>query len=221
LAAVGASDELIASVVSATEDASPDAAESYAVDAGGATFGSFHAYYLNPAVAPALDGADCAGNCPATPRFQAWAAASPGVSLRVWTPGDSGPLADALSGPHCEQRCIELPPESERNCRLFAVPQSPGVCPPELGWFRPDPPLTGDDSSCEVRALVDDALESCRTDLACTHCEPGYCFTDVPELSSSCSANGKLAFPRVIAGIGPNEPERFRLVCEQVHAQPG
>jgi hypothetical protein len=65
-----------------------------------------------------------------------------------------------------------------------------------------------------VRALDSAALESCRTDLSCADCKPGYCFTDVPELSDTCTAKGKLAFPRVIAGTGPNEPERFRLVCQ-------
>jgi hypothetical protein len=129
-----------------------------------------------------------------------------------------GLLSPWLSGSDCAPRCIDLPPDPGWSCCLFVSARQPGVCPDELGWFPPDPPLTGDDASCEVRALTDDALESCRTDLACTDCEPGYCFTEVPELSSECSANGQLTFPRVIAGEGPNEPLRFRLVCQPQQA---
>lgn len=213
VAAVAGTNTIIASVISATEDASSRAAESYAIAAGGATLGGFDGYWINPAVAPAAAGVDCGTTCAATPRFQAWAAASQGVSLKTWSPGDTQPLEDALSASQCIPRCIAPPPRDARNCRLFAVPRTPGVCPTELGWFPPDPPLPGDDAACEVRALEGDALESCRTDLACTDCEPGYCFSDVPELSDACTANGKVMFPRVIAGNGPNEPMRFRLVC--------
>jgi hypothetical protein len=212
---VSTGDELIVSVISANEDASPGAAEDYAIAAGGTTLGRFGEHWVQTAVAPAAAGAgaDCATNCPATPRFQTWASASQGVSLATWSPGDTGTLEDVPHG-SCEGRCLALPPEPAPNCRLFVVPRDPGVCPPELGWFPPDPPLPGDNSSCEVRALEGAALASCQTDLTCADCEPGYCFSEVPELSSNCSEQGKLTFPRVIAGTGPTEPERFRLVCQ-------
>lgn len=208
-------DELIVSVISANEDASPGAAEDYAVAADGATLGRFGGQWVDAAVAPAAAGAsaDCTTNCPATPRFQTWASASQGVSLVTWSPGDTGLLEHELSR-DCQPRCLALPPDPAPNCRLFAVPRDAGVCPPELGWFPPDPPLAGDDSSCEVRALAGAALASCQSDLSCADCEPGYCFTEVPELSSNCSEQGKLTFPRVIAGTGPTEPQRFRLVCQ-------
>ena len=214
VAAVTGVDRLIVSVISASEDASPGAPEDYAIAADGSTLGRFAGQYVGAAVAPTADGADCATDCPATPRFQAWASASQDVFLTPWAPGDTGPLDGELIETCGGPRCFDFPLDSAPNCRLFATPRDPGVCPPELGWFPPDPPLAGDDSSCEVRALEGAALASCQTDFTCADCEPGYCFTQVPELSKACSERGKLTFPRVIAGTGPNEPRRFHLVCQ-------
>jgi hypothetical protein len=213
MAALAPREQLVVAVVSASEDASPESPEAYAV-VSGEPVGRFAKYFVDAAVAPAVESDDCGVACPATPRFQAWADASDGVPLETWAPGDKGPLSGGLSAPLCTPHCVDAPPEPPANCRLFVFPRDAGVCPAELGWFRPEPPLAGDESSCEVRALDGGALESCRTDLSCADCEPGYCFTDVPDLASACTAKGKLTFPRVIAGTGPNEPERFRLVCQ-------
>lgn len=107
-------------------------------------------------------------------------------------------------------------------CRVYVESQSNTPCPEAIGWFEPapngeNPPPETDTGQrlCEVRQLEGAALQSCRTELECAECEPGFCFTDVESLTESCSAQGLMTVPRFVNGAGRGEPGRFTVVCSK------
>lgn len=202
-------------LLAATEDASPGEPEDYVLQAW-EPLGRFRDVYPADVLMPAVGGEDCGIDCPVTPRFEAWRQALGSYLPRSWRPGDEGSLVSRLVGGICSNRCLDLPPKLRSDpfsCRLFATPREPG-CPESLGWATPDPPVVGEEPLCEVRLLEGAARESCETDLFCADCEPGYCFPRVADWGTHCEEQGLPAWPRVVAGVGPNEPEEFRLVCE-------
>lgn len=202
-------------LLAATEDASAGEPGDYVLPTW-EPLGRFSDVGPSDVILPATGSEDCGIDCPVTPRFEAWRQQLETNLTRSWRPGDEGSLIMRLSGGACSHRCLDLPPKLRNgpfSCRLFVTPREPG-CPESLGWAAPDPPVAGEEPVCEVRLLEGAALESCETDIYCADCEPGYCFTRVADWAGHCTEQGLPAWPRVVARVGPNEPEEFRLVCE-------
>jgi len=220
----GAEDALVQSVSStlslrwfllaATDDASPGEPGDYVLSTL-KPLGRFDFVVGADVILPASGSEDCGIDCPVTPRFEAWRQAQDQFASS-WRPGDEVSLLWRLAGGTCSNRCLDLPPKLQNgpfSCRLFVRPREPG-CPESLGWAVPDPPVAGEEPLCEVRLLEGAALESCETDIYCADCEPGYCFPRVAYWGTHCTDQGLPNWPRVVAGVGPSEPEEFRLVCE-------
>jgi len=202
-------------LLAATEDASAGEPGDYVLRTL-ESLGRFHSVVGVDVILPASGSEDCGSDCPVTPRFEAWRQQLGTYLTRSWRPGDEGSLVSRLVGGRCSHRCLDLPPKLRNGpftCRLFVRPREPG-CPESLGWAAPDPQVTVEEPLCEVRLLEGAALESCETDIYCADCEPGYCFPRVAYWGTHCTDQGLPNWPRVVAGVGPNEPEEFRLVCE-------
>lgn len=94
-------------------------------------------------------------------------------------------------GISCNSGIIARSELGQETCRVLAYADTFEPCPNEVGWhnpldehgqrpglFAPEPSesSTGLRRVCEVRQLEGAALESCKNDLACEDCEPGWCF---------------------------------------------
>lgn len=201
---------LVIALLSSREDESPLEPEAYAIRVL-EPLSHFDFVVVLEAVVPRAE--PCADSCGASPRFQAWQAASTGgIELTTWPSEGS----DLLDSPPCGTSipaCIPEPralPDGSVACRVYVEGPTDLPCSEGLGWLPADDAM----GTCEVRQLEGSARRSCETDLQCTECEPGFCFTTVPELASECLAQGKARFPRIIAGGAGSPPRGFRVVCE-------
>ncbi len=127
----------------------------------------------------------------------------------------------------CYERCIARAPmiadDGSAACRVIAYTPGEEPCSAELGWLDPiygdgRRPLTqvryGITSRvCEVMQLEGAALDSCRNDLACTNCQPGWCATVVPELLGPCVGNGPRWPFRFTHGAATARDAELEIVC--------
>jgi hypothetical protein len=67
---------------------------------------------------------------------------------------------------------------------------------------------------CEMRQLEGAALESCRHDLSCAGCEPGYCFSAIESLVAGCEMRGKVASPRFVNGAANVPSRKVYIYCD-------
>ena len=154
-------------------------------------------------------------------RLGRWAAA-PGnfVEAKPWackTLEVFEPLLHNTCAPRCLSRAPELDAAGRATCRIIARTNE-DRCPDEFGWLDPlDPetqyrqPVEDADGSqyCEIRQLEGAALDSCRTSLECEACEPGWCWTELPELRVDCSMG---VYPSFRFVLGPR-PSAVTITC--------
>jgi hypothetical protein len=111
------------------------------------------------------------------------------------------------------------------ECSVTSVVPADEACPAEYGWLDPigadgtrSPKLSstaaGMVRACEIEQLTGGALASCRTSYGCADCAPGWCFTDVPELTSD-SIGMTMRWP-LGADLGNPSAERT-LRCQSPH----
>jgi len=149
-----------------------------------------------------------------TPRFSAWEqrqGSFASLVSRSW-PCDGLELFEPRNG-ECGDRCVNWRPSEEPDGRascLLSVDAPIDHCDATFGWLDPvsddgvrrpvrTKTATGTLSTCEIRQLSGAALESCRSSLACTGCQPGWCATEVPELLDPC-AHGRPLPLRLVGG---------------------
>ena len=68
-------------------------------------------------------------------------------------------------------------------------------------------------ASCPVMQLEGSALESCRHDLNCKDCVPGWCWTEVPELVGRCSTGFQSYRFRFVYGADHAEVGGMQITC--------
>lgn len=174
---------------------------------------------------PALDGDPCRDSGKTTSRLQAWINSSvlnkPAVT---WRPGESCPvLARAQScGPYgCIEEPLAVLDNGTAPCRML-VATDLEQCPKDIGWVRADrlAHVFADQANldrysviCEIPQLAGAALESCRYDLSCSDCGPGFCLTKEPTLASECIALGRETLPRLVSPADQG-PGVYQLQCE-------
>lgn len=205
-------------LVSSTDDESEAEPGTFAITAL-EPLGTFGMVVVVDAVVPTEMEGPCIATCKPTPRFAAWEAASVDVELTIWQPDDMGSLVNRPSCGSGGRRCVEVPkvlPGGQAACRLFV--ESPAPCIEDFGWSETALDDGSTDTACEVRQLSGQALVSCQADLSCASCEPGFCFTQVPEVARPCPDYGLAAFPRVVVsdlGRLPGDVfTKVHLVCD-------
>ncbi len=133
----------------------------------------------------------------------------------------------AGGGADCFGRCLPRPPLVSENgsaaCRILAFTDSELPCSAELGWVDPISEgarraLTTERNGvtsriCEVLQLEGAALDSCRSDLACSECQPGWCATNIPDLWTQCYQSG-VDWPfRYPFGTATGRGAEFEIIC--------
>jgi hypothetical protein len=209
-------------VASASEDQSPLAPSAYALPdwENSATF--FYSLIV---------GANASCTAP-TPRLGTWAELERDElesKVQIW-PCEAAlePLWDFS----CDGVEIGIPADEVKldangfaECSVTSVVPADEACPAEYGWLDPigadgtrSPKLSstaaGMVRACEVEQLTGAALASCRTSYGCADCAPGWCFTDVPELTSD-SIGMTMRWP-LGADLGNPSAERT-LSCQSPH----
>lgn len=162
----------------------------------------------------------CGLSTSTTSRFTAWLDASEGIEAppATWLPNRDCRIHFPVTV-DCEPKCLEASPNGgpPEGCRLL-VSSPVEQCPDEFGWQETDASASSDMPGwrlCEVRPLEGDALDRCEHDLQCADCPPGFCFTEVPELSDACALRGQVPLPRIIGdATGWRVGASFRLKCE-------
>ncbi|MEP7049006.1 MAG: hypothetical protein ABJB12_01585 [Pseudomonadota bacterium] len=209
------------SVALATEDQSPGAASQYT---------SFSPNDLIvPAAAPSASTACLRPLEPPTARYAGWG------SPQLW-PCDTPQFFEREgvfdSRARCLNRPIAIDATGSAVCLVTATYAGSEPCPAEVGWLDPVGPnsqrtprvdhgAAGDTRTCEVRQLDGAGLVSCRTALDCADCEPGWCATEVPDLSSDrfCPAGEHSSPLRFVRGAdsGPLSASyvTLNIVCEE------
>lgn len=212
LASVDAS-QVIPFLLSATEDTSPGEPTDYAsFDANG----WIPITAIVPSSTPPKGGYCELNLAAATPRFQSWLAGARLVNDALGWPcsGDLMPSLSVDCASRCESRSPALDESGQVACRLLVTLNSGESCPKELGW-REFGTRDGN-RTCEIPQLEGVELESCRSDLNCTGCGPGFCWTEVPELLALDSCAPAHPVPlglRVVGGADARPQLRATLVC--------
>ena len=162
------------------------------------------------------------------PRFAEWLRAS---DLRAvqWWPCDKPHVLD-LPYTDCRTTCLSWRPmkgdAGQAVCRIHVQAENLDACPADLGWLDPlgddgkrRPTITttdGHDSrTCEIRQLEGTGLEACRHTLECSGCDPGWCFTEVPELTrNDCTRSWIYPAFRFVGGSAVAMRAKATLVCD-------
>jgi hypothetical protein len=208
-------------LVTAHEDSSEGPAEDYAL----LLSEPFEGVFASDIVLPAAVETPCDEVRSTTPRLATWTAVSKPFSYETWSPGDDC----ELRGPGLQcgiGRCLDFSPrfasDGQARCKLYVESADDSPCPENIGWLPVDPAdpdaqpqFDSDNRVCEVRQLGSAALASCRSELECNECEPGFCFTEVESLQGDCQQNGQVPLPRLVHGADRGATGRFRLICER------
>jgi hypothetical protein len=120
---------------------------------------------------------------------------------------------------------VKLAANGFAECSVTSEVPAGEACPAEYGWLDPigadgtrSPRLsstaTGLVRACEIEQLTGAALAGCRSSYTCADCEPGWCFTDVPELTKD-SPGMTMRWP---LGADLGNPSAVRtLRCQSPH----
>jgi hypothetical protein len=238
--------DAIVMLAAATEDASEAKARLYHQDNGGQNGRVYLTDVIVPRDpgAPVVPPVACRESGPATPRFAAWLGGDHSSSTKFWPCDDPPPPPPPIERRPCNPGCQPGPVHaSDGTCTLGPLPKyadgrvrcrvearygGDDPCPAEYGWLDP----AGEDGGrapryeeeagvklrvCEIRQLEGAALTACRTSLSCDGCEPGWCFTEVPELFPMCCEAEKSSTTRFrfVRGAGENHSGEGRITCDR------
>lgn len=149
------------------------------------------------------------------------AVAAPGTSpyAEFWRPGDECRLAADVPVT-CSNPCIEerphFSPEGRADCHVYVASDPKEGCPESRGLMPSNASVAAANGPvCEMRQLEDAALESCRHDLSCAECEPGYCFSAIESLVAGCEMRGKVASPRFVNGAANVPSRKVYIYCDE------
>ena len=181
---------------------------------------------VNSVVVPSHANGTCAVDATSFPRLREYAELSEAWwGLEPW-PASPECFRVDVSREHgdfvlpCWEKAPTRASDGSVNCRTFAIATGNEPCSSQLGWVDPlvpvepfahDPPGT---RYCEVTQLKGAARDSCETDLNCSDCTPGFCYTRVPELTEFCLNQGMYPQLRVVHGANAGGTVRLRSRCE-------
>jgi len=126
----------------------------------------------------------------------------------------------------CASRPVRVDPSGRASCTVTVRNYDVGSgCDANHGWFDPleqdgvRRPITGTDEHgafrvCDVAQLEGEALDACRTSLACDSCPSGWCQTLVPELHRPCEAGELGAGLRFVGGAMSSSHARYDVTCD-------
>lgn len=144
-----------------------------------------------------------------------------------WTSGpcEGATLFDYDLSHECTPDCLDVMPlvddGGRAECRVLARSWDLADCPEWAGWADPEDgngersPRFEDAESgtlrvCEVLQLEGDALDSCRTDLACEECGAGYCFAASSLYAGECRTWSDFRFT---LGSDTVRSAEFEITC--------
>jgi len=211
-------------VALATEDASPGDTTGYL-----ANFRSDLLGVVVPA-AQTHDISDCSDrSVPITPRYQVLNERASNRA-QAW-PCENPDLLDTNLFSDCTTRCLQQPIAVDAGiaqCRAVAKYPGSEPCPADFGWLDPldaagnrTSRVEGSGSSatrvCEIRQLEGAALTGCVQRLDCAGCEPGWCATEVAELTlQERCATGSVYPPfRFVLGAAEAHHAQVTVVCNE------
>jgi len=212
--------ELVVVSAAAREDESTEAPESLAIQIADSA-GSFSSNTHEVLVFPSSDGQPCYRAKATTDRYSRWLAASSAAFLQLpdlWRPGDDCSFVgvDATCSRACLEQSPRFLPSGGADCHIYVASAPNEGCPESRGLMPSNATVPDVDGPvCEIRQLEGAALESCRHDLQCAACEPGYCFTEVPEVASDCETLGKVAAPRFVNGSANVPSRKVYIYCKE------
>ncbi|MDX2051282.1 MAG: hypothetical protein SFV15_02760 [Polyangiaceae bacterium] len=146
----------------------------------------------------------------ALPRLNGWL--NKNDRVEHWPCEDSWVFARGVADgyPRCIDPSIAVV-DGQAQCRILV--DTRGSCATARGWDNSMgsnemrvPSFVNNSSglrTCEMVQLEGAALESCRHDLQCTDCKPGWCWTEVPELTRARACReGSVPFSRFRMVLG-------------------
>lgn len=210
-------------LVSATghEDESSGSPEMFAIQLR-ASAGHFSYSSREALMFPSTDGLSCDRARVTTERYSRWLAASSTPLLELpefWRPGDECRLAADVPVT-CSNPCLEerphFSPEGRADCHVYVASDPKEGCPESRGLMPSNASVVDANGPvCEMRQLEGAALESCRHDLSCADCEPGYCFSAIESLVAGCEMSGKVASPRFVNGAANVPSRKVYIYCDE------
>lgn len=188
--------------------------------------------YLGATVLPAAPGASsrsCEHPTPEyDPRYAEWLVAQGEETAPHW-PCDELHVYEPLHSDCARGRCLPFDPLARDgggvSCRVTLELPDGQECLPEFGRLDPEgrngervptfvDTAQGGYRICEIRQLEGAALESCRQNLECPDCVPGWCVTTIPELLDPCESP---SFPNPFRFVGGSDlgPAYVTIACDK------
>jgi hypothetical protein len=210
------------SIVAASDDESPDAPESYVINApsGGPSI-------VAGIVTPESDRSGKV-DAMAYPRLAAWSEG------RLWAPVDGcydgldapfvlfSELCTDYGGYRCDGRPIRQRSLGLGDCNIEVTTLEPNTCASNRGW---DDPMDTDGVRrsrttitgarvCEVQPVDPSVMDLCVHDPTCAGCGSGWCITQINNAMNLCAPG---SMPRSIRFVGGALPDRgsVHVVCRE------